>query len=176
MKYVKPNALRWIFMGAQGSGSAMHSDTFYSSAWLSVLQGRKRWIMYPPSSLSDEAEVDAFYPDKEDDAFADLQARPESGFEGVLHPGEIMFVPPRWNHQVYNIDHTLALTHNYIDVTNMRFVDRYFKEQRGNLNNYEKSVKKQLSKLKKTVGFKKQKIKYADHIKGGKKTTMKSEL
>ena len=42
---------QWIFMGPQGSGSKMHIDTSGTDAWLTQIQGRKRWFLFAPEDL-----------------------------------------------------------------------------------------------------------------------------
>ena len=39
----------WALISNAGSGSSFHVDPFNSSAWNTLLQGRKRWALYPPS-------------------------------------------------------------------------------------------------------------------------------
>jgi len=39
----------WALVSASGSGSAFHVDPFNTSAWNSLLQGSKRWALYPPA-------------------------------------------------------------------------------------------------------------------------------
>ncbi len=41
----------WILIAGQGTSTAYHVDQFNSSAWNTVLEGEKRWIIGPPSNL-----------------------------------------------------------------------------------------------------------------------------
>ena len=38
----------WLVIGPERSGSPFHLDPYKTSAWNAVLEGRKRWWLYPP--------------------------------------------------------------------------------------------------------------------------------
>jgi len=115
-------ALKWIYFGEPGTGSPTHTDVVNSSAWLLLAKGHKRWRMLhadcAPQLLYQHQWADLFnispalYPNT-----GEL-----SGYEAVQQPGEIMWTPPQCVHAVQNLDHTIALTHNYVDLTNLDVV------------------------------------------------------
>ena len=41
---------RWILLGPTRSGSSVHVDPLATSAWNTVLVGRKRWVLFPPET------------------------------------------------------------------------------------------------------------------------------
>lgn len=41
---------RWLLVGATRSGSTLHKDPLETSAWNSLLQGRKRWVLIHPDA------------------------------------------------------------------------------------------------------------------------------
>jgi len=78
--------------------------------------GEKVWRFYPPHQTSHvyAGEVNAFRPDP--DRFP-LFSEAE-GVSCVQGPGDIVFTPSNWWHQVRNETCTLALTENFINETN----------------------------------------------------------
>lgn len=63
-------------------------------------------------------EVNAFHPDYvEFPSFAEAE-----GLACVQRPGDIIFTPSNWWHQVRNETSTLALTENFINETNGQFL------------------------------------------------------
>ena len=40
---------KWILIAGEGTSSAWHIDQFNTTAWNTVLHGRKKWLLYPPS-------------------------------------------------------------------------------------------------------------------------------
>jgi hypothetical protein len=122
---------KWLFIGPARSGSAMHRDFIGSAAWNMLFEGEKTWWFYPPHQTSHvySGEVDAFRPDPE--RFP-LFAKAE-GLSCVQRPGDIIFTPSNWWHQVRNETSTLALTENFINDTNGRYLRADDEEDRRTL-------------------------------------------
>lgn len=116
--------LRWLYIGPRNSGSAMHLDTMDTSAWNAVISGKKRWLFFPPE-CSDQVyngTVDAFDPDFE--RFPALsRAKPIYVEQG---PGDIVFTPTGYWHQVHNEQPGISITENFINETNFKQVEAYF--------------------------------------------------
>lgn len=41
---------RWLLIGPAGSGSNLHQDPLFTSAWNTVTYGKKLWVLFPPKT------------------------------------------------------------------------------------------------------------------------------
>jgi hypothetical protein len=85
----------------------MHQDIFSTHTWLAQLRGLKIWrLCAPPTldSLSGPA-VDAFGTEELGCAV----------YGATLSPGDVIYLPPNWWHQVRNESSTLAISGNFCD-------------------------------------------------------------
>lgn len=109
---------RWILMGPARSGTGLHVDPAGTHAWVTLIEGQKRWILFPPNETTVEMQ-DPQIPSSIwfRDHYAREMAKPchSSVVELVQYPGETVFVPAGWPHAVLNIGDgmNVALTHNY---------------------------------------------------------------
>lgn len=87
---------KWLYMGPPRSGSALHRDFMGTSAWNVLFEGEKEWRFYAPGPEAAEGEALCC----------------------VQRPGDIIFTPSHWWHEVRNTTCTLALTENFINDTN----------------------------------------------------------
>ena len=114
---------RWIFLGPGGSKTPLHVDPCLTHAWLAQIRGRKRFILYKPAHLKhlyDAAgqPADVRTPDRTRYPTFD-HATP---YEVVLGPGDLLFVPAGWAHQVECVDDSISLTHNFLPKQNFNAV------------------------------------------------------
>lgn len=121
-------------MGPARSGTAIHIDPLGTSAWNSLLQGHKRWVLIPPIAPRDLVKPMAHekgkHPDEGITWFQTVYKRVRSPswpkeyapIECRQGPGETMFVPSGWWHVVINEEYTIAVTHNYCSVENLHLV------------------------------------------------------
>jgi len=106
----------WIFLGPRGSCTPMHIDPTLTHAWLAQIQGRKRFLLFPPNAVCtvhDAATgtfVDPYHPDMEKYPNFSMSR----GLEVVLEPGDFLYIPPNWAHHVTCIDDSLSLTFNFL--------------------------------------------------------------
>lgn len=129
-----------LLVGCRRSGSYPHVDPTYTAAWNWLLDGVKRWCMFPPHVPrevicgKDAADVGN---NRESDAASSIEAQltgngvgywwreqfpklraraDELGMVEVLQqPGEIIYVPQGWWHAVINVSEwTVAVTHNLV--------------------------------------------------------------
>ena len=108
MKLIYPR----IFIGPKGAITPLHLDIWETHAWLAQLVGRKRWLLFPPDQrpLLYDYQVRPFQPDLEKFPLY-RNARP---FECIIGPGDLIFVPSGWAHEVISLDATISITHNYM--------------------------------------------------------------
>ncbi|KAI6687816.1 hypothetical protein NL676_024644 [Syzygium grande] len=124
---------RWLIIGPERSGASWHVDPALTSAWNTLLCGRKRWALYPPGKVplgvtvhvnEDDGDVNVqgpsslqwwldFYP---------LLADEDKPIECTQLPGETIFVPSGWWHCVLNLETTVAVTQNFVNSKNFEFV------------------------------------------------------
>jgi hypothetical protein len=105
--------LTWIYIGGKGSFSSLHIDVYQTPAWNGLICGTKLWAFYSPlqTALMGEGEVNTFCPDLlSHPSFA--QARP---YIIVQKPGDVVYSPPGWWHQVINLEATISVTENFVD-------------------------------------------------------------
>ena len=113
---------RWILLGPERSGTGLHIDPLFTNAWVTLMEGRKRWLLFPPStppkllrivegipSLSSSCWFDKYY----DLVTSELWPEEYKPYEVLQYPGETVFVPMGWMHLVLNLDPSFAVTHNY---------------------------------------------------------------
>ena len=112
---------KWLIIGPALSGSSFHVDPNANFAWNATIQGRKKWIFYPPGHpppLSFEGDrqislLQWFHEHYDND--------PNEGIrlECVTEGGECMYVPRGWWHCVLNLDMCIAITHNVVTSQNL---------------------------------------------------------
>lgn len=150
---------RWLIAGPARSGSCWHKDPNLTSAWNAVMQGSKYWMMLPPKTVppgvyvtEDESEVTA--PASLSEWMLDFyvetkkkHGRRECGgdgqlIEGVCRAGEVMYVPSGWWHLVVNLDESVALTQNFVSVTELPAVLSFMKYTPEQISGFREDVPK----------------------------------
>jgi len=115
-------AFRWFLTGSARTGSPFHQDPNGTSAWNAVTHGHKRWALYPPWM----AQVPGSYPNGHQPnslkwwALIYPQLPPElKPIELIQGPGDLIFIPSGWWHAVLNLDETVSVTQNFVNVENL---------------------------------------------------------
>jgi len=129
---------RWIALGPRRSGTVMHQDPLNTSAWNTLLSGRKRWVLLHPDTPRNVAKAKHVMQKDDDDeainVFIDLLPRLRKQgvrtVEFVQYPGETIFLPGGWWHCVINVDDTVAVTQNYAGRHNFASIWRSARQER----------------------------------------------
>lgn len=94
-----------VYAGPPNTSTAMHQDIFDTHTWLAELRGQKTWRLCAPDALAGRPDV----PNAFDGSDLGCQV-----WEAVLEPGDLIYLPPNWWHQVRNeSSSTLALSGNF---------------------------------------------------------------
>ena len=104
-----------LFISPRGARTGLHVDPWASCAILCQLYGSKRWYLYEPAQArylrNQSGVVDVTRPDYEKfPAFAKAQLT----MTCVLKPGEVIYVPHGWHHQVECDSDAISLTWNFV--------------------------------------------------------------
>ncbi|MEH2082696.1 MAG: cupin-like domain-containing protein [Nostoc sp.] len=123
-KYQFPNAN--IFIGHKDTSIGFHKDQYNASAWIGVICGCKQIVLFTPDQeeLFYKGKVDVFNPDLEKFPLY-AKANP---VEAILRPGEAMYIPSGWWHQVKNLEDTIAIGSLLINRCNSELVFQTLRE------------------------------------------------
>lgn len=87
----------------------LHADVFTSHSWSVNIVGRKRWVLFPPGQ---EVYLKDRFGNLTYDIFSDatlntnnflLYGKIDKSYDIIQEPGEALFVPSGWHHQVWNL-------------------------------------------------------------------------
>lgn len=138
-----------ILMAPKGGFTKLHYDQLATHSWNAHIVGRKKWVMIDPKYL-DVIDVPFMqspgYKPGTDVEHPDIERYPWLGkiryVHGIAEPGDVVFIPAMWLHQVESLDHTIGVTHNYLARNNaLRFV-KMFVEYRKELRRKKKRGEK----------------------------------
>lgn len=130
---------RWFLVGPKRSGTCVHLDPLGTSAWNTLLVGRKRWVLFPPEVPKHIVKgKNHVRPGEDDEAvnyFMDILPRIKKAnppevlkcIEFMQYPGDTVYVPGGWWHAVFNVEDTVAVTQNYCSSQNF---DRVWRKTR----------------------------------------------
>ncbi|GBM26022.1 JmjC domain-containing protein 4 [Araneus ventricosus] len=111
---------KFVYMGPKGTWTPLHADVYGSYSWSANVCGRKRWLLFPPGQeeflKDDKKELRYFLTD------SDLFNYNVAYFDIIQEPGEIIFVPSGWYHQVWNMEDTISINHNWFNSCNILYI------------------------------------------------------
>eukprot|EP01062_Namystynia_karyoxenos_P061119 TRINITY_DN5314_c0_g2_i1.p2 TRINITY_DN5314_c0_g2~~TRINITY_DN5314_c0_g2_i1.p2 ORF type:complete len:318 (+),score=117.06 TRINITY_DN5314_c0_g2_i1:75-1028(+) len=131
----------WVYAGQQGSGSKSHTDVLNSAAWLTLLRGRKTWLLADGGDLQKLTTAGGTVADLFELAErweADPKLRdslPEAPaarlYRHTQRPGCAVFVPSLSLHAVRNEEFGISVTHNFVDRYSQPHWERAVKDMLG---------------------------------------------
>ncbi|CAG9826136.1 unnamed protein product [Diabrotica balteata] len=116
---------RFVYMGPNGTWTPFHVDVFSSYSWSANIFGKKRWIIFPPGSeeilRNSFGDLPYDVEAKESVSFRSSQASTKSKkcIEVIQNPGEAIFIPSGWYHQVHNVTYAISVNHNWVNGCNI---------------------------------------------------------
>lgn len=109
---------KFLYFGHARTFTSLHHDIYKSYSWSGQIVGTKRWYLYPPNT-EDICEG------KSTLAKTAKSQSVEGMIEIVQQPGELIFVPSGWYHEVYNETSSISINHNWINEHNVDIVGQY---------------------------------------------------
>jgi histone arginine demethylase JMJD6 len=108
---------RWILIGSPRSGTGLHIDPLGTHAWVTLIEGAKRWVLFPYGT--DKSTIGMQEPQIpsgiwfSSDWYQTSMELVPGAIEILQYPGETVYVPAGWPHLVLNLEFSTAITHNY---------------------------------------------------------------
>lgn len=101
-----------------------HADVFSSFSWSTNICGTKRWLFFPPTEedkLRDNLGNLPF--DIGEEKYRNLiREKGVRSFEVKQRAGQTLFVPSGWHHQVWNLEDTISVNHNWFNGCNIHCI------------------------------------------------------
>lgn len=93
-----------------------HVDVFTSYSWSTNICGKKKWILFPPD---EELKLKDNLGNLPYDVTKCKNLGNTTHFEVTQNSGDAIFVPSGWHHQVWNLEDTISINHNWINGCNV---------------------------------------------------------
>ncbi|XP_797590.2 2-oxoglutarate and iron-dependent oxygenase JMJD4 [Strongylocentrotus purpuratus] len=126
---------RFVYMGPKGSWTPFHADVFRSYSWSANICGKKRWLFYPPGAedhLRDtlgNLAYDVTSPEIDDLTKYPHRHKAGEPLEVIQESGQVIFVPSGWHHQVFNLEDTISINHNWLNGCNLDITWRFLQSE-----------------------------------------------
>ncbi|PIK40416.1 putative jmjC domain-containing protein 4 [Apostichopus japonicus] len=128
---------RFVYMGPKGSWTPFHADVFRSFSWSANVCGKKRWILVPAGQEKHLQDHLGNLPYDVTSCGKTDNRKSYTPMEVVQSVGEVIFVPSGWHHQVFNMEDTISINHNWFNGTS---ISRSFVFLQSELNKVQKSI------------------------------------
>ena len=103
-----------VYISPRGALTKLHLDRGRTNAILCQVRGVKRLFLYEPA-LEARLPRDWARRPRENlnlDRIPPYEVPPT--FDALLHPGEAIFIPRSWFHEVYTIERSISITYNFV--------------------------------------------------------------
>lgn len=113
-----------LFIGHSKVETPLHTDSFGVCVWLGAVQGKKIIRLVPPLSLEHVYNgLDVF----DESNVKNLTLKSIPVLEAVIEPGDVLFIPSGFWHQVRNEGFTVAISSNFVSVNNFLVFEQQLK-------------------------------------------------
>ncbi|XP_050710936.1 2-oxoglutarate and iron-dependent oxygenase JMJD4-like isoform X1 [Eriocheir sinensis] len=132
---------QFVYIGPKGSWTPFHADVFRSYSWSTNICGRKRWVFYPPGEEQNLRDIygtpvyDIDSPELRDSSQFPKAASASGRLEVIQEQGQTIFVPSGWYHQVWNLEDTISINHNWLNGTNIHIAWDFLVESVNQVEN-----------------------------------------
>eukprot|EP00834_Sanchytrium_tribonematis_P000329 NODE_6_length_70510_cov_1.054395.p34 type:complete len:282 gc:universal NODE_6_length_70510_cov_1.054395:13153-13998(+) len=124
------NDFKFLYLGKKESWSPIHCDVYRSHSWSANILGSKIWYFYDPSRIDFEDILNSFDSRKF-----------EADYHFVTAPGDVVWVPSGWAHQVHNMDElTMSYNRNWCDHDNVLNIANYLRNEFQNVRRELKDI------------------------------------
>lgn len=127
-----------LFISGRGARTRLHRDPFCTDAVLCQFHGEKQVRFYGPEYtehlMNDGEFVD---PEAIDATRFPTFASITPTYDDVLRPGEILFIPAGWFHDVTTLSDSISITWNFVHQAR---ADAYQREVGNPLNDYDRDM------------------------------------
>jgi len=106
---------RGLFISGRGARTRLHRDPWTSSATLCQFYGSKQFVLYTPDQAAYLMDEEGFFdPVTPDDTRFPNSAQARPSYEDTLRPGEILYIPGGWLHDVTCLTDSISVTWNFV--------------------------------------------------------------
>ncbi|KAF9209644.1 JmjC domain-containing protein 4 [Haplosporangium sp. Z 27] len=112
---------RFVYCGGDGTFTPFHADVYRSYSWSANICGIKKWTLFPPNQehLFYDSLKNTVYDIENVDPVQFPNFHKAKRYTIYQQPGQTLFVPSGWWHQVHNIGDTISINHNWCNGSNL---------------------------------------------------------
>lgn len=107
--------LIWLFVGPGGTYTPLHKDLWNTDAWIAQIRGRKLCRLWHPDDAPTLSRGDSFVDFSRGDSVAAYPGCEACGcLEAILEPGDVLYVPSNWLHEVIALEDSISVSSNFM--------------------------------------------------------------